>query len=308
MNKVFVVGSMNMDLIFNTNRIPESGETMHSDNFSILPGGKGANQAVACSMLGTKSYMIGNVGSDMFARMIREDLQNFGVNIDFVIEKAEVTSGVACIIVCNNDNRIILDHGANISTSSKTVHEALNKYGKENDVLLAQLEIPYETVFKSLLLAKNKGLKTILNPAPGYPLPQEIYQYVDVIVPNEIEAEMLTGLSSKSENFDEEAIKFFLKKGVKEVVITKGCKGSVYGDKKNLIYTEPYQVNVVDTTGAGDAFVGAIASGVAKGKMVKDSLEFATACSALAVTKFGAQKSMPSLQEVEKFLKESKGA
>jgi ribokinase len=210
---------------------------------------------------------------------------------------------VACIILNNDDNRIILDQGANSDTSYIQVSEVLNYLACKNDILLAQLEVPVDTVLKSFSVAKQKGLKTILNPAPAQKLPEEMYCDIDIIIPNEIEAEMITGISSKSENFDQEVINYFLSRGVKEVIITKGCHGSVYGNLRELVYVDPYNVEVVDTTGAGDAFVGAIACEVAKGRTVKNSLKFATASSALAVTKFGAQSSMPHYFEVEEFLK-----
>ena len=303
MGNVFVVGSMNIDLIFNTKRIPESGETMQSDSFHMLSGGKGANQAVACSLLGTSSYMIGNVGNDLFGEQVIKSLEDSSVNVDYILKNENKSTGVACIILNQGDNRIILDQGANSETSYIQVSTILHYLANKNDVLLAQLEVPVDTILKSFAAAKQKGLKTILNPAPAQDLPEEIYNDVDIIIPNEIEAEMITGISSKSEYFDQDVINFFLTRGVKEVIITKGCKGSVYGSVNDLFYTGAYDVDVVDTTGAGDAFVGAIACEVAMGKTVKDSLKFATASSALAVSRFGAQNSMPNRYEVEDFLK-----
>lgn len=303
MNNVFIVGSLNIDLIFSMKRIPEAGETMHSDDFCMLPGGKGANQAVACALMGATTYMIGNVGSDLFGDIISKSLKENQVKIDYVNIAKEKSSGVACILLNNGDNRIILDHGANQDTSYEQVKSILNRYAKKDDVLLTQLEVPLDTVTKTLELAKKIGMKTILNPAPAHKLSDEIYKYIDVLIPNEIEAEMITGINSSSSSFDKCAIEHFTIKGVKEVVITKGFKGSVYGDNNCLISVKPFEVKVVDTTGAGDAYVGAIASQVAKGLSVKESLDYANASSALAVTKFGAQGSMPRLKEVEEFLR-----
>jgi ribokinase len=302
MNNVFVVGSLNIDLIFNTQRIPEVGETMQSDSFSMLSGGKGANQAVACSQLIGSSYMIGNIGDDLFGKMLINDLEQKMVNTKYINVSKVNNSGVACILLNNGDNRIILDQGANANTSFEQVEKVLIYVSKKKDVLLTQLEVPVETVIKSLALAKNNGLITVFNPAPAKSLSDDIYKYVDVITPNEIEAEMITGFNSDSEYFNKNVVNYFLDKGVKEVVITKGCKGSVYGDGKDLILVKPFDVKVMDTTGAGDAFVGALASRIACGFSVKESLTFASASSALAVTKFGAQASMPSLREVEDFL------
>jgi ribokinase len=307
MNNVFIVGSMNIDLIFSTKRIPEAGETLHGDDFSMLAGGKGANQAVACALLGASSYMIGNVGDDLFGDMILENLKKHSVNTEYVSSIKNKTSGVACIILNDGDNRIILDQGANENTLYSQVKKTLGKLGKENDVLLAQLEIPVETVLKTFELAKKMGMKTLLNPAPAQKLPDEIYKFVDVIVPNEIEAEMITGISSHSDNFSRYVVQYFINKGVKEVIITRGCKGSVYGDDNGLIEIRPFKVKVVDTTGAGDAFVGALAAQMSKGFNAKQSLDYATAGSALSVTKFGAQNSMPSLEAVEELLRRKQG-
>ena len=307
MNNVFVVGSLNIDLIFCTKRIPDIGETMQSDSFNMLPGGKGANQAVASSLLGTRSYMVGSVGDDLFGQMILNDLKKSSVNIDYVDVFSKSSSGVACIILNDNDNRIILDQGVNAKTSFSQLKKVLGKVSKKDDVLLCQLEVPIDTVLKSLNLGKELGLKTILNPAPAQILPDEIYKFVDVIIPNEIEAEMITGINSNSIHFSKSVVEYFINKGVKEVIITRGSKGSVYGDKNGLILVKPFKVKALDTTGAGDAFVGAIASQIAKGYSVKESLTFATASAALSVTKFGAQASMPSQKEVEDFLNRKLG-
>lgn len=302
MSNVFVVGSLNIDLIFNTKRVPEKGETLHSDNFNMLPGGKGANQATACALMGATTYMIGNVGKDLFGEMVCKNLKNNQVIIDFLSFSKNKSTGVACILLNNGDNRIILDQGANQDTSFTEVKKVLSKLAKQGDVLLVQLEVPVETVLKTLEFAKKKGMKTILNPAPAQNLTDEIYQYIDVIIPNEIEAEMITGINSNSISFDKYVTEYFIKKGVREVIITKGCLGSIYSDSNGLILIKPFKVKVVDTTGAGDAYVGAIASQMAKGFTVKESLDYATAASALAVTKFGAQSSMPKLEAVKDFL------
>ena len=302
MNNLFIVGSMNIDLIFSAKRIPKVGETMQSDSFDMLSGGKGANQAVASALLNTSSYMIGNVGDDLFGKIILDELKNRMVITDYINVSKKTSSGVACILLSDEDNRIILDQGANAKTSFSQVNKVLSKIAKKNDVFLAQLELPAETVKKPLEKAKNLGLKTILNPAPAQVLPEEIYKYVDIIIPNEIEAEMITGINSNSIHFNKHVVDYFINKGVKEVIITRGCNGSVYGDSHGLIMIRPFKVKVVDTTGAGDAFVGAIASKVASGSSVKESLTFATAASALAVTKFGAQASMPNLKDIEDFL------
>ncbi len=307
MSEIFVVGSLNMDLIFSTKRLPKVGETMQSDNFNMLPGGKGANQAVACALLDVSSYMIGNIGDDLFGEMIRKSLKIKGVNTDYLSICKGSNTGVACIVLNNKDNRIILDQGANQVTLYPQVSAVLNQVAKEKDVLLAQLEIPLDTVFKALVLAKKKGLTTILNPAPAKKLPDNIYEYIDIIIPNEIEAEMITRINSNSPNFNQLVVEYFINKGVKEVIITKGCKGSIYGDSNGFITVKPFDVEVVDTTGAGDAFVGAITSCVAKGYSVKESLDFASASSALAVMKLGAQNSMPTLKEVEDFLNRKLG-
>jgi ribokinase len=307
MNKIFVVGSMNMDLIIKADRIPDLGETLQGTNFCMLPGGKGANQAVACSILGGTPYMIGSIGDDIFGKLIEDDLKEKGVNIDHIEKFQDMASGVACILINNSDNRIILDQGANKKTSYHHVESVLSTLAKQSDILLTQLEIPVETVFESLVLAKELGLMTILNPAPAKELPDTIYQYVDIIIPNEIEAEMITGIDCSDEKFNQKVVSFFIDKGVREVLITRGKKGSIYGSEKRMKICPSYEVDVIDTTGAGDAYVGAIASRVAMGFSVTESLKFATASSALAVTKLGALKSLPTIEEVNNFLKRKQG-
>ncbi|MFA7075722.1 MAG: ribokinase [Candidatus Izemoplasmatales bacterium] len=303
MKNIFVVGSLNMDLVFSVKKVPKQGETLLSNNFTMLSGGKGANQAVASSFLGSTTYMIGNVGQDPFGNTIIDNLKLAGVYTDNIHKTIEKQTGVACVILSNNDNRIILDQGANGFTYYEQVRKALKELAKKDDVFLTQLEIPVNTVVKSIVLAKNMGLKTILNPAPASILPEEVYTYIDLIIPNEIEAEIITGYERSNADFDRLVVDFFISKGVKEVVITKGKQGLVYGNKKIVKKVDAFDVTVVDTTGAGDAFVGAIASEISKGRDVLDSLTFASAASAIAVSRFGAQKSMPTISEVECFIK-----
>ncbi|MFW5889605.1 MAG: ribokinase [Bacillota bacterium] len=304
MNKIFVVGSLNMDLVFTVERIPNQGETLNSKNFIMEPGGKGANQALTCSILQADVYFIGCVGNDIFGERIINDLTKRNIDTENIHIIKKETTGIAGIIINNGDNRIITNPGANNHVDYKLVKNVLAKNANKKDVFLTQLEIPIETVSKSLAYAKAKKLITILNPAPARKLPEDIYKDIDIIIPNEIEAEMISGISREEDNFNQKAIEYFINKGVKEVIITKGDKGSIYGNGKELIKFKAYKVNVVDTTGAGDTFVATIANEISKGKEVVDSIKKASAASAIAVSKLGAQKSIPTIAEIDKFLKE----
>jgi len=304
MNKVWVVGSLNMDLIFTVERIPTQGETLHSNHFMMEPGGKGANQAVTCSQLKSDVSFIGCVGDDIFGQRLLEELEAHHIETQYIKTIQDEATGIAGIIVNHGDNRIIINSGANKHLHFKQVKDILSKEAKQGDVFLTQLEIPLETVKESLAYAKKLGLKTILNPAPAKSLPKEIYQYIDIIIPNEVEAEMLSGVQTNDSAFNHKVIDFFLDKGIKDVVITKGNQGSIYGSQSVYKSFGTYDVKPVDSTGAGDAFVATIACQLAKGKKVEDSIAYASAVSAMVVSKMGAQASIPSLSDVKDFMKD----
>lgn len=302
MKKIIVAGSLNMDLVFSVDRLPEKGETMKGQGFLMNPGGKGANQATCCSKLGAKVYMIGSVGSDVLGQNMIETLEKSGVVTDFIKKVNNTSTGVAGIIVIDGDNRIILEPAANNSVDFSQIECVLEKITSPGDIFLTQFEIPYQTVLLSIKKAKSLNMITILNPAPSYIFDEIFYKYIDVITPNEIEAEMITGFKRTDKNFNQKVIEFFLQKGVKEVILTLGKDGVVYG-KEGVFLTFPvWDVDVVDTTAAGDTFVGTIASELAKDTAVEDAISKATAAAAITVSRHGAQAAIPTESEIFAFM------
>lgn len=291
MKTIFVLGSLNTDLVIETPYIPKAGETMAGSGFLTNFGGKGANQAAAAAKLGGKVRMAGCVGDDSFGPAMIDNLTAFGANTDAVRTVQSTSSGVAVITVCEGNNRIILHPGANACVTN-TDADALLADAVEGDIFLVQAEIPTEVICYALKTAKEKGLLTIFNPAPAKPQLRVCLPYVDILTPNETEMEILSEGASITE-----AVK---QMGVPCVVMTLGGEGwAAFRNGKEHRGPCP-KVKVVDTTAAGDTFCGALAVCLSQGKDPIDSLPFASACASLACTKRGAQQSIPSLEEVER--------
>lgn len=285
--KITVVGSINMDLVTITSQVPKTGETLIGDQFHMNPGGKGANQAVAVARLGGQVKLIGCVGTDSFGNDILQHLQEQGVDVSDVEPVTHMT-GTASIIVANQDNSIIVVPGANNNVTAAFV-ESKRDIIADSDILILQLEIPLEGVQKAIEIAKENGVKVILNPAPIQKLPLQVIQDVDYITPNEHEYLLL-----KEERNED----LFAEK----LIITKGSKGvSIVEDGKEIIIPA-YKMNVVDTTGAGDSFNGGLAIALSKGLDIKDACKYGNAVAALSTTKLGAQTGMPTGEEVESFI------
>jgi ribokinase len=301
MRRIFVVGSLNMDMVFRVPVVPQRGETILGDSFFMNPGGKGANQAVACARQGAEVRMIGTVGSDFFGKELVEAIQSNGISSRWIFQHPHAPTGTALILITNSDNRIVVAAGANVEVSPRQIEEGL-KDGLPGDVLLMQMEIPYASIVHGFALAKQKGMYTILNPAPAKLLDEGLLKNVDLIVPNETEAERITGFSAQSPLFSARAIPFFLEQGVKEVVITLGASGCVYGNAETIQSIPAQPVEVIDTTAAGDTFVGSLAVTVASGKPLVSGLFRATCASALTISRMGAQCSIPWAEEIEHFL------
>ncbi len=299
MKNIFVMGSLNMDLCITCPSIPVAGETLIGSGFLSNSGGKGANQAVAVSKQGCKVNMLGAVGHDIFGAKLLKCLKNYNVNVNYVSKK-DCSTGVAVIIVENNDNRIILDSGANYQYCVSDFEKTLRKNAKENDIFIAQLETPLNTVKEGLKLAKELKMITILNPAPAQTLDDEIFSLIDFLIPNETEAEQLACIKYNGSNVVEIG-KSLLKKKVKNVIITLGDKGCVYFNDNETKHISAKKVQVLDTTAAGDTFIGVFASCIAKGQNVVEALEFATKAASLTVTKKGAQQSIPTYKEIIEF-------
>ncbi|NER37056.1 MAG: ribokinase [Oscillatoria sp. SIO1A7] len=325
---IIVFGSINMDLVAKTHRLPQPGETFIGQEFFTAPGGKGANQAVAAARLGIPTYMVGRVGSDSFGQELLASLQTAGVNANYVFTDKAISSGVAIIAVDDRgENTIIIIPGANGRMGESDL-ERLQDLLPEADVLLLQLEIPLDALQAAARAARQAGVTVILDPAPArFDLPEELYSLVDIITPNEIEAAQLTGLAVDSPETASQAAAELLRRGVGTAIIKLGDRGVVYATaedrgktladkniqlKDNLsVPINPYQflpafsVEAVDTVAAGDAFNGAMAAALASGKSIGEAVVWGAAAGALCATKPGAQPSMPDRATFDNFLSTS---
>ncbi|HHW94010.1 MAG TPA: ribokinase [Clostridiaceae bacterium] len=312
---ITVIGSINMDLVVTTKRAPEAGETVLGNDFQQIFGGKGANQAVAAARCGAKTTMVGRVGNDSFGDVILKGLrQEFADGA--VIEKIDgVPTGIAVILVdAKGQNRITVVSGANHTFTEESI-ETLRPVIAQSRVLLLQLEIPMDAVYKSLSIAREEGVFTILNPAPAQGLRSDAYGLIDLLTPNESELALLTGLPTGTYPQQIEAARVLHRRGVKSLIVTLGSYGSLSISRGGDIKHFPaYRVNAVDTTAAGDCFNGAVACEIDRlmtGRSsdafipttteLSQAIEFATKASAISVTRMGAQPSLPYRNEVEAF-------
>jgi ribokinase len=302
---IAVVGSSNMDLVVKSNRIPVTGETILGGDFIMVPGGKGANQAVAAAKLGARVFFIAKLGDDIFGSQSLNNFRKEGVNTKYVLQTKDAPSGVALIMVDDEGNNVIVvAPGANHNLSPEDVKEA------ESDIalsgaLVAQLEVPIETIEFAAGLA-NKSNKSnvpfILDPAPAQPLSDRLLKMVDVLTPNETEAKILTGIEVKDRDSASAAAQKLLECGVKKVILTMGATGYLTVSDEGTEFVEARKVTAVDSTAAGDAFTGSLAFGLARGQSLSEAALFANDVAAVSVTKMGAQPSMPTVQEVEAFI------
>lgn len=302
-SRITIVGSLNMDLVIRSSHIPQPGETIIGSDFKTIPGGKGANQAVAAARLGGQVTMVGRVGEDAFADVLLNNLSAAGINTAYVLRDREASSGVALIVVDDQgENIIVVASGANMRMTAEDVAAAEPAIA-ESDVLLLQLEVPLPVVKRAAQIAHSHGASVVLNPAPARELPSEIFDLVDILVPNESEAALLTGLPTKSQMELENAASSLLKLGVSSVVITLGKRGAYLAstDYGSRIY-EAFSIEPVDTTAAGDAFMAGLAVNYGAGKSLPEAICWGNAAGALAALRFGAQTSLPERLEVEKLL------
>lgn len=295
MKNILIIGSINIDLVINTDILPKLGETIHGKNFMTSYGGKGANQAVAVAKLCGKADMIGAVGSDEFGKLLKTNLETNHINTKGV-KIADTNSGVAVITVCGGDNHIILDGGANDTVSPEWI-DANIELIQNAEIVIFQLEIPLETIIYAAKKAKEYGCKVLLNPAPAVKLPEELLDYTDIMIPNEHEAAIITG----HEN-EEEALKALYDNGKKNVIVTLGSKGCLYNDGTEIKMQKAFGVKAVDSTAAGDSFIGGYCVALSEGKSIDEAVHFATAVSAITVSRAGAGVSIPTRAEVEEFL------
>lgn len=298
MSKALVFGSMNMDLSICCERVPAAGETIDGDSFITNPGGKGANQAVAASRMGAPVVMVAAVGDDTFGSVLLGCLDGAGIDISAVRTVPEVPTGTATIIRIDGDNRIILDHGANYCLSSADVRAAVDRFGEPGDVFLTQFECDPAATAAALAHAHNRGLFTMVNPAPARTIADDLWSSVDYLCMNETECESITGDFPFGPEDASMAARKIAGRGVSQVVITLGSKGAYGYDRGEECFVPALRVDAVDTTAAGDTFIGAMVSGHLMGMGFRESMELATRASALTVQRVGAQQSIPSLAEV----------
>jgi len=297
MPDILVVGSLNADLVVRAPRFPQPGETISGEDLKIISGGKGANQAVAAARQGAETAMLGRVGNDSFGPFLLDSLKSNHVDTSRVLTDAVATGTAIIVVDANGQNSIVLSAGANGKVSSADVD--LVSFLDFN-LLLLQLEIPTLTVLRAAQRARENGLRVLLNPAPAKPLPVELISLADFIIPNETELGLLTGRPVTGIPSAESAARILLDRGAKNVIVTLGGNGSLIVTKHTARHIPAFKVDVVDTTAAGDAFIGGFASALLRGLEIEEAVRYANACGALAATKFGAQPSLPTRDEVEK--------
>jgi ribokinase len=301
--KVVVIGSCNMDIYSWTHHLPEPGETVIGDRYWMGMGGKGANQAVSACRLGAEVSMVSRVGNDLFGQRMLETLRGYGVNCEAIQTDPHAGSGVALVVVDKiPENIIVVIPGANMCITPEDVEAAAGKL-QAADVLMMQLEIPLETIDHALDVSREGDTFCILNPAPARPLTENILRKAHLLTPNQNEAKILTGVSADTLEGAEAAGKALLAMGAQSAIITLGPMGALLIRAGECIHLEGTQIeDAIDTTGAGDAFMGGLAVAIAEGKSLEDATRFANINGALSTRRPGAMPSMPDRLEVDAFI------
>lgn len=303
MNKILtVLGSINADHVISVPHFAKPGETLTGYGYNIAYGGKGANQAVAAARLGANVNFIGCIGDDDIGRAMKTAFAQNGINTRSIVEVKHETTGIAMIQVAESgENSIVISAGANAHLNENQVaHVAEDIY--KADYLLMQLETPLNAVKKAAELAKARQTKVILNPAPAQPLPDELLSLLDMITPNETEAEILTGIKVVDLDSAKQAAQIFHQKRIETVLITLGAKGVYFSQQGQGDIIAGFPVQAVDTTAAGDTFNGGLVTALLEGKTYTEAIRFAHAAAAISVTRKGAQPSIPTRKEVLEFL------
>ena len=297
---ILVIGSANTDLIIQVDTLPKPGQTILGKNFTTASGGKGANQAIAIARLGGKVAFLASIGKDAFGDALIKNCNDAAIDTT-LIDRPNCPSGIAMIYVAKNaENTIAVAPGSNSLLSERQICNA-SAHFTSTKIVLAQLEIPIESVLKSAKIAKEKRARFILNPAPAQNLPAEIFRLIDTITPNQTEAKMLTGIDVVDEKSATHAACVLHKTGVNNVIITLGRQGALLYNSDSIKMIAGYPVKAIDTTAAGDTFNGALVYALDTGKTITEAIIFANKAAALSVTKFGAQPSIPTLKAVEAF-------
>ena len=297
--KIVVLGSINMDLVAATHRIPGPGETVIGTEFRTTHGGKGANQAVAACRLGAKVTMVGRVGSDPFGTELVDNLAGTGVDIEHVHTDPSTPSGVAIILLDEHQQNFIIGvYGANMQLDDREL-DAVRTELSDADVLMIQMETPVELSLKAAAIAKDFGVRVVMDPAPPSRLSQSSYRLAGIVTPNQSEAEVLTGVVVTEPTSAKTAARALVDLGAKVAIVKIGELGVVYATNDRVEHIPAYTVDSIDTVGAGDVFAGGVAVALAEGETVGDAVRFGAAAGAIAVTKIGAQDSMPYRAEVD---------
>ena len=299
---IIVIGSSNTDMVIRCSRLPRPGETVLGGSFMMNHGGKGANQAVAAAKLGGDTVFIGKVGDDVFGHQTVEMLTSLGIDTRFLGVSATEPSGVALINVDEHtaENSISVASGANGAIRPADI-DAAEEVIASASLILRQLEIPIDTVTYAAKMAKRHGVTVVLNPAPApsEPLPEELLENVDIIIPNKTEAEVITGIAIDTPQDELRAIRSLHSKGISTVIFTLGSKGALLCQNGDCEEVPSFKVKAVDTTAAGDTFCGALCVGLSEGKEVRPAMIFANQAAAISVTRKGAQQSVPTRAEVD---------
>ncbi|HIA79360.1 MAG TPA: ribokinase [Candidatus Marinimicrobia bacterium] len=302
MGIVSVVGSFVYDLVAKAPRRPKTGETLIGESFGMFLGGKGANQAIASSRSGASVHMIGRLGNDLFGNQFLEKFSNEGISTDFVVIDDVNGTGVGMpLIDATGDNSIVLIPQANMALSVDDVNNAFEPIAS-SDVLILQLEVPIDASQRAAEIAKENNTMVLLNPAPAREIPDSFLRLVDVLIPNEIETEILSGMKTTTNDQAIEAARALTSKGISTVILTLGHRGALLLTDEIEKRVPGFAIEAVDTTAAGDAFCGALATSLAQGSTIEDAVWVANAAGALAVTKLGAEPSLPKKADLDQFL------
>ena len=299
MSDISVLGIFVADISFSGPKIPAVGETILGNKYNVGPGGKGCNQAVAIARLGGKVNFISKIGKDAYGKLALETLKKNNINTENIIQDEKLQTGVAGILVDKQSgkNAINVIVGAPNSLKISEMNSQINLI-KSSKIFLTQLEIPKDVTLHCLKTAKENGCLTILNPAPASEISKEFYSYIDYFTPNETEAEFYTGIKITNEKEAKQAADKLINLGIKKIIITLGEKGLFYSDGQEEIHLKASSVKAIDTTGAGDAFNGALAFSLSKGKPIKACLELANKAAGLSTTKLGAGDAMPFMKDI----------
>lgn len=301
-SKIVVVGSSNTDMVVRTEKMPLGGETVLGESFVMVPGGKGANQAVCAAKLGADVSFVAKIGDDVFGQASLENFTQVGIDTRYVVKDPKVPSGIALIVVDKNaENAIVVAPGANFALTPDDV-ESAKEVIAEADAVILQFEIPLETVERAIDIAQCSGVKVVLNPAPMRSVSKELLSKVNILVLNQHEAAQLLEKDGQGANIDaRSSASELLALGVECVVITLGSQGAYVANSEVSAYVDPVKVEAVDTTAAGDAFTASIVCALTENKSLVDAASFAAKVAAITVTRIGAQPSLPTREEVDLF-------